>query len=510
MVKKLKEIFQKKEKRTKKVRPTVKEIFASQTSRHGAMSMGMIALVIAIVIVINLIMGQMPERFRNIDLTDQNLYEISDVSKDMLKNLDSDIEIKVLAVKKSADDRIKTFLSKYTALSKKLNVEWIDPLEHPSALEKYGASSSSIVVSCPDTDKSKVISFNDILVVDQMAYYTTGSTSPTSFDAEGQLTSAINYVTSDVSKKIYQTTGHGEGSFGSSVTNLMDKMNFELTELNLLMENKIPEDCDMLLMYAPTKDLTEDETKVLKTYLEQGGNVYLILGAVEDKLPNLEGVMEEYGLSMADGYIADPQRCYQGNYYYIFPELSVSGDLANDISSQMVLLVNSRGMTQTEPVRDSITVTPFMKSSSAAHAVTEEGDEEGTYIIGATATETIGSEDEDSENEESEEKSEEDSEKEDTSDEEEKEARLTVITAPSMIDEQITGTFTTLENLTLFTNSIRANFEDVQNVAIEPKSLEVTYNTMQHVGLIGLAAIFGFPVVVLVWGFVVWWKRRKA
>ena len=502
-MKKLKEIFQKKEKKTKKVRPTVKEIFASQTSRHGAMSMGMIALVIAIVVIINLIMGQLPERFRNVDLTDQNLYEISDVSKEILKNLDSDIEIKVLAVKKSADDRIKTFLSKYTALSKKVDVEWIDPVEHPSALEKYGADSNSIVVSCPDTDKSKVIRFNDILVADQMAYYTTGSTSPTSFDADGQLTSAINYVTNDVSKKIYLTTGHGEGSFGTSVTDLMDKMNFQLDNLNLLMENKIPEDCDMLLMYAPTKDLTEDECKTLKTYLEQGGNVYLILGAVEDKLSNLESVMEEYGLSMADGYIADPQRCYQGNYYYIFPELSVSGDLANDISSQMVLLVNSRGMTQTEPARDSITVTPFMKSSSSAHAVTEEGDEEGTYILGATATETIGDETEDSETEE-----EEDSEEKD--EEETKEACLTVITAPSMIDEQITGTFSTLENLTLFTNSISANFEDVQNVAIEPKSLEVTYNTMQHVGLIGLAVIFGFPLVVLVWGFVVWWKRRKA
>lgn len=508
-MKKIKEIFQKKEKKTKKARPTVKEIFASQTSRHGAMSMGMIALVIAIVIIINLIMGQMPERFRNIDLTDQNLYEISDVSKEMLKNLDSDVEIKVLAVKTSADDRIKTFLSKYTALSKKIDVEWIDPVEHPSALETYGADSNSIVVSCPDTDKSKVISFSDILVVDQMAYYTTGSASPTSFDAEGQLTSAINSVVSDVNKKIYQTTGHGEGSFGSSVTDLMDKMNFQLEEINLLMDNEIPEDCDMLLMYAPTKDLTEDEKKTLRTYLEQGGNVYLILGAVGDSLPNLESIMEEYGLSMADGYIADPQRCYQGNYYYIFPQLNVSGELANEISSQMVLLVNSRGMTQIEAARDSITVTAFMQSSSSAHAVTEEGDEEGTYIIGATATETIGTEEEESETED---ETEEDGKSEETSSDEEeaKEARLTVITAPSMIDEQITGTFTTLENLTLFTNSIRANFKDVQNVAIEPKSLEVTYNTMQHVGLIGLAVIFGFPVIVLVWGFVVWWKRRKA
>ena len=54
------------------------------------------------------------------------------------------------------------------------------------------------------------------------------------------------------------------------------------------------------------------------------------------------------------------------------------------------------------------------------------------------------------------------------------------------------------------------NFDDVENVAIEAKSLEVTYNTMQHAGVISLLVIFGIPVVILVFGFVRWWKRRKA
>lgn len=461
----------------------IKEHFKSASSRNGAMSLGMVAIVVCIVIVVNLIAGQLPENIRNLDLSDNKLYEISDVSTELLDSLDKEIEMKVLAVQDSADDRIKTFISKYTSLSSKIDVEWIDPILHPSALTEYDTEGNTIVVSCPDTEKTTTVSFSDILVVDEMSYYTTGSTSPTSFDGEGQLTAAINYVSSDTTKKIYTTTGHGEGTLGTSVTDLMSKMNLSAEELNLLMDTEIPEDCDLLMMYAPTKDLTEDETKVLSAYLEDGGKVFMILGAAEDKLSNLEGIMKNYGLEMAEGYIADTQRNYQGNYYYIFPELSASGELADGLESQMVLLVNSMGMNQTDPVRDTITVSPFMSTSSDGYAVTSDGETQGTYILGATATETI---------------------------EESDEARLTVITAPSMIDSQITDTFTTLENLTLFMNAVTANFDDVQNVAIEAKSLEVTYNTMQHAGLISILIIFVIPVIILCAGFAVWWKRRRA
>ena len=101
---------------------------------------------------------------------------------------------------------------------------------------------------------------------------------------------------------------------------------------------------------------------------------------------------------------------------------------------------------------------------------------------------------------------------EDTEDSEEEleEGRLTVLAADSLINSQVTDSFTTLENLDLFMNTISANFDDVENVAIEAKSLEVTYNTMQHAGVISLLVIFGIPVVILVFGFVRWWKRRKA
>ena len=78
------------------------------------------------------------------------------------------------------------------------------------------------------------------------------------------------------------------------------------------------------------------------------------------------------------------------------------------------------------------------------------------------------------------------------------------------IDEQIIDTFTELENTQLFMNIMAVNFENVKNVSIEAKSLSVEYNAVQHAGLFGTLMIFGIPAVILISGFVVWYRRRKA
>lgn len=89
-------------------------------------------------------------------------------------------------------------------------------------------------------------------------------------------------------------------------------------------------------------------------------------------------------------------------------------------------------------------------------------------------------------------------------------SRLTVLGAASMINPNLTDTFSTLENLTLFMNLVGANFGEDTSITIEPKSLEVTYNTVQYPGLFSLLVIFGIPVIVLGSGFVTWMRRRKA
>ena len=487
-------------------------MFRTSGTRNGSYSVGLTVVVIAIVIVLNLVIGQLPESLRNLDVSSTRIYEISDTTTDLLDSLDEDVDMTVLAVRDDTDDRITTFLSKYEALSDHINIEWVDPVLHPSALIEYDTSENTIVISCEATGKSTTVSFDDILVPDMYSYYYYGSTDYTEFDGEGQLTSAVNYVTSDVEKTIYQTTGHGEGTLSTTITDLMDQNNYNLSEINLLMNTSIPEDCDLLLMYEPATDLSDDETEMLRNYLADGGKVMILLGDTNaTELPNLEAVLEEYGMKAADGYIADPQRCYQGNYYYIFPELSVSGDMADGISSEMVLLTNTHGMNLIDPARDTITTTGFMSSSDGAYAVTETAQQQGDYTLGAVAEETVSSPDDDEDTDSSGEDAEEASD-DSSSDAESDEvtSRLTVISAGSMIDSQITDTFTQLENTKVFMNAVTANFDGVQNISVEPKSLQVEYNTVQYAGLFSLLVIFGIPAAVLIGGFVVWFRRRKA
>lgn len=402
----------------------IKNLFSTVSSRQGSYSLAMTAVVIGIVVFINLIAGRLPSSLKQIDISTNNIYEITDTSRDLLKDLDKDVDFTILAEKSSTDERIRTFIEKYAALSSHINVEWIDPVLHPSALTEYETESDTIVVSCSDTEKTTTVSFQDIITYDEMSYYTTGSLTESEFDGEGQLTSAVNYVTTDVSKTIYTVSGHGESSLPSSVTDLMKKSSFTTEELNLVT-----------------------------SYMKDGGNVFFIQGEDLTDMPNFSSLMETYGLQPSQGYIADMQRSYQGNYYYIFPLLSVSGDLAENIESQMVLLANAHGFTEGTPARDTITLTPFMTTSSNSYAVTEDGNtEEGSYILGAAATEN--------------------------------DSRFTVISSSSMIDETITSQFTNIENLSLFMNAVTANFDDVENLSIEAKSLQLENNTMQYTGLI--------------------------
>ncbi len=495
----------------------MKKLFHTTGTAHGIYSVGLTAVVVAIVVVVNLIFGQLPEKYRSIDVSSSKIYEITETSRDFLKDLDTDVKLTVLAVKEEADERIRTFLSKYASLSKHIKVEWIDPVLHPSALQDYDASENSIIISCEKTGRTTNVTFDKIVVVDYSSYYYTGSISESEFDGEGQLTSAVNYVTSEAEKQIYRTAGHGESMLPANITELMDKNNYKVSEWNLLMDQEIPEDCDLLLMNAPANDLTEEERDAVLSYLAGGGKMMLLLGETNStELPNLAAVMKEYGMEAADGYIADPQRCYQGNAFYIFPMLSVSGEMAKGLSSEMVLLINAHGLNLTDPARETISTTSFMTTSNTGSAVTEETQTDGTYTLGAVATETVsgteepGSGNGDETAEDADGTEETASESDGSAEDPKKEARLTVISSANMIDSQLTETFTTLENTALFMNAVTANFDGVENLSIEPKSLAVQYNTIQYVGLISLFAIFGIPLVILAGGFTVWFKRRKA
>ena len=302
-------------------------------------------LALALVILFNLIVGQLPSNWLEFDLTDNGLYEISDTSREFLSTLDQDVEIVVLAEEGATDARITKFLDRYTALSSHLSLTYVDPVAHPEEASAYEPDSDSLVVRCEATGKSRSIPYSDIITYTYTNYF---SVTEDSFDAEGQLTSAVNYVTGDTSAKVYTVSGHGE------------------------------------------TDLSADELELFETYLSGGGQMVFLAGETLDALPNWETLLSNRGLDLVEGYIADPGSYYPqlGSAFSVCGQLNLSCGLADGLdNAALTMLEYSRGFLSLDTgEEDSWTVTPILSTTAQALAVTQDGTQtNGTYLLGAVS-----------------------------------------------------------------------------------------------------------------------------
>ncbi len=459
--------------------------------KRGTISAAIIAFGIAICIIFNLVVAQLPTSITQADLSVEHIYTVSDTSVDFLAELEDEILIVALIQDGSLDSRISKFLDNYCALSSNLSWKQIDPVKYPSALTTYEAEEGQFVVYNRTTGESELVECDDVLVYNYYFYYYYGELYYTDFDAEGQFTSAINRLTSDSAKTLYLTEGHGESSFTTDLTTLLGKSQMSTDTVNLLTNGEIPEDCDELVIYGPTSDFGEDEITLIEDYLNAGGTVTILLNAYGTDTPNLDAFLESYGLSVAEGYIGEVTQGYyyqMVGVYAIFPDFnSVSGITRSLSSDATVLLYVARGMTEVDPARDTISVTSFMVTSSNALAITSDADgntvtEEGQYILGALVTEEI---------------------------DDETTARLTVFSTDSLIDSSITSISSSLANQTLFVNAVTAGFDDLENLSIDSKSLEIDYNTIVPSASLSAVFVIVLPVATLVVGLVIWLRRRK-
>ena len=453
-------------------------------SRRGAFAAALMALAAAAAVVFNLLAAQLPERWSQWDLTNSGIYDITDTSVEYLAALEKDVEIHVLADENSVDSRIVRFLDKYESLSDHLSVEYVDPLVYPSVLSQYGVEDGTVVVTCADTGLQESFAIDDIIGYDLMTYYYYGTKSETDFDGEGLLTSAVDAVVTEARRAVYQTSGHQETELPSDVVERLEKAHLSVDTVNLLTDGGVPADCDILIINAPTRDLADDELDMVLEYLSVGGHVVYTMSDQLEALPNLEAMCAAYGMTVADGFIADTQRYYQNNPYLFFPVIDTSVDAAAGLTSDsMVLVYGARGVTLTDPERETVTVSAFLTTSEDGYAIVDENNQaQGTYAVGAVATEEI---------------------------DDNIFTRLTVFGSASLTDTGITSSFTNLDNTNLYVAAVLAGFDDVSAISIAPVSLTVPMNTVTTAGLWGLLFILVIPAVLVVCGFVRWMRRRR-
>jgi len=140
-----------------------------------------------------------------------------------------------------------------------------NPDTYPTFTAQYTdetVPNNSLIVECGD--KSRYISYDDIFIQD-VDYETYSYVY--SFDGEGAITSAIDYVVSEEHPMVYALEGHGEAALPGEFSKQIERENYELTSFSLLNEDTVPEDADCVLIYAPASDISEKERDLHHNYI---------------------------------------------------------------------------------------------------------------------------------------------------------------------------------------------------------------------------------------------------
>lgn len=465
--------------------------------KNGSYTMGISAVFIAAVVLVNLIVGELPAKYSQIDISDSGLYSIGEETEEMLHDLESDVTIYQIAQDGSEDENIKSLLKRYEDESKHIKVEQKDPVVNPGFVSEYtedNLSNNSLIVE--SGERSKVINYNDMY--ESSIDYNTYSYQTTGFDGEGQITSAIGYVTSEELPILYTLEGHGEISLDSTLKDSIEKANMEIQTLNLLTEGEVPEDADCLMINAPTSDISAEEKEALLSYLENGGKAMIFTDYTGTEMKNLAAVLENYGVQTAEGIVfeGDSQHYAMKMPYYLIPTVN-STDATYDVASgnRLILMPYAQGIQKTDEIRDTVTIESLLTTTDQAYSKTnmnstqiekEEGDIAGPLDLGVSITEKL---------------------------DEEKETKIVYYSTSALLDGQV-NQMVSGGNHELLLSSLKwmTGAEENASVAIPAKSLEMSYLTLTDydASFWKICTMGLIPGFFLVAGFGIWLKRRKA
>lgn len=301
-------------------------------AKGGSYALAVTAVVLAILIAVNILASVLPTALTKLDISSTKLYSITSSTKVVVNNLEKDVTIYWVVQSDKEDEVIENLLGKYESLSSHITVTKKNPDVYPTFTAQYtdeDVPNNSLIVECGE--KSRYISYNDIYLTD--VDYTTYSY-VYSFDGEGAITSAIDYVISDELPKLYLLDGHGEAELPSEFQTQIEKENMDLESFSLLNTDEIPEDADALLIYAPESDISDEEATLLEDYLEAGGKLLVIAGPTENgTLTNLYSVLESYGVEAADGLVVDTDR---EHYAFQQPYILLPDVQSNDITDPLI------------------------------------------------------------------------------------------------------------------------------------------------------------------------------
>jgi ABC-type uncharacterized transport system involved in gliding motility auxiliary subunit len=453
-------------------------IKARQT-KYAAYAFGYILIVIAAVVVANVLADRYNKSY---DTTANKRYSLSEQTAKIVKGLKQNAVITYFNQSTRFRDG-KDLLDQYANLSPRVQVKYVDPDKDPELAREAGIRSFGTAVVQVGAKHEEAKSMTE----------------------EGVTGAFIRDLKSNT-RTVCFASGSGEHQLDDSereglshFKDLLTKDNYESKSVDLLTKAEVPGDCTTLIVAGPTKNYESPEVDAIKKYVESGGRAFFMmdpplkLGHEEigdnDALASL---LESWGVTLNKDLILDLNPL--GQIAGLGPQVALVTSYASQpIVDQLRGTATGFPLARSLEIKntDKTNVQKLFDSSSTSFATTnlsspevnvkDPKNKKGPLTLAAAGTYSTGKDN--------------------------SQGRFIVVGSSTWAANRFID-FNGNDDLA--SNAVNWLSSDEDLISIRPKSPEDRRITMTGRQLTWVRAVsqFALPLVVVIMGVGVWWKRR--
>jgi ABC-type uncharacterized transport system involved in gliding motility auxiliary subunit len=451
----------------------------ARQTKYGAYAAVYILVVIAIVVVANVLANRYNKSY---DATSNKRYSLSDQTKKIVTGLKQDATITYFNQSTRFQDG-KDLLDEYANLSPKVRVAYVDPDKNPQLARAAGIREfgTALVQIGDKKETAKAITEE-------------GLTGAFIRDLKGT-TRTVCFVTGSGEHQIDDTERDGFSHF----KDLVARDEYQSKSIDLLQKAEVPADCTALVVAGPTHDYQQPEVDAIKSYVDGGGRAFFMLDppiqfgtSPVGENDALTSLLQSWGVTLNKDMILDLNPV--GQLAGLGPQVA----LVTTYSTQPIV-AQMRGSAVGFPLSrsmdiknsDKTTVEKLFDSSSSSLAtgnlnspevsVADPRNRKGPLTIAAAGTYNTGKPN--------------------------SQGRFVVVGSSSWAANRFLG-FNGNSDLAL--NAVNWLSSDEDLISIRPKQQEDRRITMTRaqLNLVRATSQFVLPLIVIITGTLVWWKRR--
>src|SRR6476660_4161173 len=364
-----------------------KSTIAARQARFGATASLYTIVVIAVLVLVNWL-GQRYNK--TIDTTSNKRFTLSQETEKIVSGLKEPATIAYLD-KASSFEQARGILDRYKILSSKIKIQYIDYQKQPTVAKSYGLRFPGTAYVEIGTRREEAKSLNE-----------EGITGAFLKDLKGVRKVCI--VSGSQEHALDQTDGNGLSKFKT----LLERDNYQVQSVTLIDKTAVPNDCNVVLVAGPQADYTANEVTALKTYVEGGGRVMLLLDPPLDfgrehisDNPGLSKLLEDWGVTGDKDLVLEENP--MGQLFGFGPEIPLvssyeSHPIVGDLKNTFTGFPVARSLTIKNT--DKSTVTKLFSTSDRAIATTklntnevnpaDPSNKKGPFALGAAGSYNTG------------------------------------------------------------------------------------------------------------------------